>query len=639
MQRHSSWLIVLALLAVNPTVIVSAQGNQVANKQVASKPPAPQNYSGPEASIEFTVAPANSNSPGLMAGTDAVVRFKIVETKTGKPLTSLRPSAWLDLRDGPQLLTATECREKVRGFLSGSLAKTPTVDLNSYFILVLNKEPNISVIDPLIGLGSSKLRSLISLPGPGQDWIMSQDKKRLFVSMPTIGKVSMLETGSWKILSTIEASAHPGRLILSNDGKYLWIANNSDNAADGGVTVIDTATSKVAAQILTGLGRHEIVFDDNSTFAFVTNKTDGTLAIIDARRLTLVKQIKVGARPTGVAYSSLTKSAYVVSDGEKEIVAVGAQGLAVSRIAVPSGLQAIRIVPNGKFAFALNPAGNSVYVVDLVNGRIAHSLEIGPGAAQVTFSKEFAYVRSSSSEYVTLVQLSSLDQKPVLSRVPAGQKAPGQTENSLADAIVNAPDAGSVLIANAADKAIYYYVEGMVAPMGTFQNYRRDPLALLVLDNSLRETAPGEYASTIQLPGAGQYDVPVLLDAPRVVTCFRLTVNENPELPLVAGVPIKIEPQWPQASISAGKPVTLRFKVTDSSTQNPKLKLSDLRVLVFLAPGVWQQRMIATEVGAGVYEMIFTPPEPGQYHMFFESASLSVTFKQMNPLTLDVVKP
>jgi YVTN family beta-propeller protein len=635
MQRHSRWLIVLALVLLNSTAIVSAQG-----KQVGSKLPAPQTYSGPDASIEFIVAPAaQSSSPGLMAGTEAVVRFKIIDTKTGKPLSNLRPSTWLDLRDTPELLTATECRNKVSGFLAGSFSKRPTVDLNSYLILALNKEPNISVIDPLSGFGSSKLRSLISLPAPGQDWVMSRDKKQLFVSMPTIGKVSVFETGSWKILSTIDALAHPGRLRLSNDGKYLWIANNSDKAADSGVTVVDTASSKVAAQLQTGLGRHEIVFDDNNHFAFVTNKTDGTLTVIDARRLTLVKQIKVGATPTGVAYSSLTKSAYIVSDGDQAIVAVGVQGLAMSRVAVPSGLQAIRITPNGKFGFALNPAGNSVYVIDLLNGRVAHTLEVGPGAEQVTFSKEFAYVRASSSEYVTLVQLSSLDQKPVVSRVPAGQNAPGQTENVLADAVVNAPDAGSVLIANAADKVIYYYVEGMAAPMGTFRNYRRDPLALLVLDNNLRETAPGEYSSTVQLPGPGPYDVPVLLDAPRVVACFRVTVNENPELPSVAAVPIKVEPQWPQSGIAAGKPVTLRFKVTDSITQNPKLKLSDLRVLVFLAPGVWQQRMIATEVGAGIYEMSFTPPEPGVYYTFFESTSLGVTFRQMKPLVLDVVKP
>src|SRR6185436_8142912 len=70
-------------------------------------------------------------------------------------------------------------------------------------------------------------------------------------------------------------------------------------------------------------------------------------------------------------------------------------------------------------------------------------------------------------------------------------------------AIVPAPEEGAVLVANPADKMIYYYTEGMAAPMGSFQNYRRDPRALLVLDNSLAETASGVYSTTVRLGEAG----------------------------------------------------------------------------------------------------------------------------------------
>ena len=38
---------------------------------------------------------------------------------------------------------------------------------------------------------------------------------------------------------------------------------------------------------------------------------------------------------------------------------------------------------------------------------------------------------------------------------------------------------------------IYYYSEGMAAPMGNFQNYRRVPRAVKVVDRSLREEARG----------------------------------------------------------------------------------------------------------------------------------------------------
>jgi hypothetical protein len=61
--------------------------------------------------------------------------------------------------------------------------------------------------------------------------------------------------------------------------------------------------------------------------------------------------------------------------------------------------------------------------------------------------------------------------------------------------MVPAPEGNSVLIANPADRVIYYYSEGMAAPMGSFQNYRREPRALMVVDRSLREVTSGVYTT------------------------------------------------------------------------------------------------------------------------------------------------
>ena len=44
------------------------------------------------------------------------------------------------------------------------------VDLNGYFVLVLNKEPTVYVIDPFVGItGRTNLYASISLREPGTD--------------------------------------------------------------------------------------------------------------------------------------------------------------------------------------------------------------------------------------------------------------------------------------------------------------------------------------------------------------------------------------------------------------------------------------------------------------------------------------
>jgi hypothetical protein len=154
------------------------------------------------------------------------VRFKITDSNTGQPLTNLRPAAWIDQRTTGPGTDAKECREKVQSFLQPGFNRSASVDLNKYFILALNSEPNISVIDPTSGFGGSKLYTLVGLRSPGEDWVLSADKKRLYVSMPEANQLRdrhrYLEGGCQH-----RRWVRPARIALQHDNRYLWVGNNS----------------------------------------------------------------------------------------------------------------------------------------------------------------------------------------------------------------------------------------------------------------------------------------------------------------------------------------------------------------------------------------------------------------------------
>jgi hypothetical protein len=293
------------------------------------------------------------------------------------------------------------------------------------------------------------------------------------------------------------------------------------------------------------------------------------------------------------------------------------------------------VLPDSRFGFAINPATNKVYVFDLTSNRLLHAVPVGPEADQITFTREFAYVRSTANEFVTMIKLANLEKEVSVSQFPAGEKAPRESNSrSLADAIVPAPEEGAVLVANPADRMIYFYTEGMAAPMGSFQNYKRVPKAVLVLDNGLREHPRGVYTTTVRLGPAGRYDVALLLDSPRLVNCFDVTVAENPSMPKAGPVPIKVQPLLENATPRVGENFKVRVKVTDSINGTAKPGLDDLGVLVFLAPGIWQHREIARSLGEGIYEMSFVPPEVGVYYIYFQSPSLAVLYNQITPFTV-----
>ena len=598
-----------------------------------------QTFTAQGISIEFSATPARPGATDLVAGEEMTVRFKITGTSGGVPLSNLRPIAWIDQRQTKTPLEARVCREKVQAFLQPSFSSRPTADLNTYFILALNNEPNISVIDPLSGFGGSKLYTLIPLKSPGEDWVMTEDNKRLYVSMPAVNQVAVIDIATWKVIANVDAGTAPIRVALQHDERYLWVGNDSVSA--GGVTVIDTATNKIAAQLKTGLGHHEIAFTDDDRLAFVTNKESGTLSLIDIRKLAVMKDFKVGSQPTAIAFSSLSQTAYVANEGDGTIAAISARkNDMVARIQTEPGVRVIRIPSTGHYGFAVNSRTNTVYAFDLSSNRVVQRVPVGPGSDQLSFTKQFAYVRSAGSEFVTMINMANIGKEANVTKFPAGQRAPGESSSrSHAASIVPAPEEGAVLVANPADKMIYYYTEGMAAPMGSFQNYKRDPRALLVMDNSLRETARGVYTTTARLSNPGHYDVAFLLDSPRLINCFAINVAENPNAPKQVESVFKIEPVAKEAIARAGERFTLRFKVIDYKTGAAKTGLSDVSVLVFLAPGIWQQRELAKAMAEGVYETSFVPPNAGVYYVFIQSPSLGLRYNQSTPLTIQAVKP
>lgn len=603
---------------------------------MAQQKSGPQKFERGGVEVEFTIEPIEeAGKPAeLMEAKEAVVRFKIHDTATKTPLSGVKPAVWLTQR-GDADADDKHCREKVQSFLQGNLRSRPDVDLNAYYVLALNEEANISVIDPLLGFGTSKLLTLIMLKSPGEDWVQKIRDEKLFVSMPDANQVAVVDTSTWKVVANIDTGVKPTRVRLQPDERYLWVGN--DEGDSSGVTVIDTATLKVLGQVTTGKGHHEFAFSNDNRFAFVTNEQDGTLSVIDIQNLAKVKDLKTGAPATSIAFSALGNALYIVNENDGNITVVDTRSQQIkTRIQTKPGIRNVRFAPGSRWGFVPNPKENVVYVFDASTNRLAHTISVANGPDQVTFTDTFAYLRPSGSTEVSIVRLSTLTSQPDIATFPSGQIPPAQArgKQSIADIMVPAPEGGSVLVANPADRVIYYYSEGMAAPMGSFQNYRRQPRALMVVDRSLREVTAGVYTATTKLPKSGVYDVAFLLDSPRITHCFSAEAKPNPDVPREKQVALRIEYLNKDKELRVAENFKLRFKLVDNATSRAKSDLKDVRVLTMLASGVWQKRDFARPVGDGVYELDIKVPQTGLYFVFVESRSQGVSFRQLPSLTL-----
>jgi hypothetical protein len=303
------------------------------------------------------------------------------------------------------------------------------------------------------------------------------------------------------------------------------------------------------------------------------------------------------------------------------------------------GSRMIRFAPGGRYGFEVNTNESTVNIFDAASNRMLHEVKVGKAPDQIIFSNTFAFIRSLETESVNMIRLATIGTEIDITEFPGGQEIPAQGASPVrADSIVLAPEGNAVILANPADKVLYYYTEGMAAPMGNFQNYRREPVAVLIVDRSLRETTPGVYSTTVKLPASGNYDVAFLTDSPRIAHCFETAADPNPRLKEERSVALRIEPQVKETNLTVGQNFSLRFKLIETSTNKVKGDLEDVRVLTFLAPGTWQRRDLAKSVGQGIYEINLNVPEAGVYMVYVESASMGVRYRDLPHLTLEAIE-
>ena len=61
----------------------------------------------------------------------------------------------------------------------------------------------------------------------------------------------MIDTESFKLISQVQTGSEPVRVAIQPDQRYVWVGNNA-KGDEGGVTVVDTESLEVAAELKTG---------------------------------------------------------------------------------------------------------------------------------------------------------------------------------------------------------------------------------------------------------------------------------------------------------------------------------------------------------------------------------------------------
>ena len=585
--------------------------------------------------VEFSTRPTRAGVDKVMAADWADVTFRITDASTGEPIKGRYPAAWMDLAKAWEAKgdKPMSCRDRVSTYLQGIVGVRPMIDLNSHFLLIMNRDASISVIDPAVGItGITNLFAQVTLDRPGADWAKTGDQKRLFVTMPLSNKVALVDTETFKVTAEINVGEQPFRAKLQGDERYLWVGNNASKADQSGVTVIDTVDLKEVAFIATGEGHHEIAFSNDDRYAFVSNRDAGTVTVIEVQSLNKVKDLKTGEVPISLAFSPLGKALYVADGKTGVITVVDPESLEVrASIEAKPGLGPMRFSEDGRWGMVVNPVDHNVYVIDASADKLAHTIQVGTQPYQVSFTRGYGYIRSLGTAQVGLIPLSELDesQTPPVTYIPAGQNPPGvAAEISIADSMVPSIKQAAAYIVNQAEGTVHYYLEGLAAPMGAFRNYGHEARAIEIVDRSLGEREPGVYTGRVKIPVEGSYDIAFMMDTPRFLHCFSTTVEPNPEMKTTSAK-LAVEYQIEKRAVPVGGSTKVKFKLTNPVTAEPKADIADLTVLYYRSDGRGRTVVPATALGGGLYEATVRVDMATTYYVFVGSRSEELKYSDL----------
>lgn len=554
-----------------------------------------------ETKVDRGIAVGLEVTPRALTEGDTMRVAFTLRDESGTPLENARPAAWL----AP---AGRDCTSEAARFLGGGITDRASVDFNNYYVLALNDDATISVVDPRFSFGGSQLLALVPLAGRGEDWALTPDGDTLYVSMPAAGKIAVIDTRAWKVRRNVDVGGAPSQVVL-RDGR-LWVVTGQ------GIAVIENE------RVLERRSGDAIAFDDR-----------GNALVLDRG---VIQTVSVAPR-SFIAWSKAAQMLYAADPESGRVVAIRGTKVAAS-IDVEKGFSQLRFTPDGRYAFLPTPGANIVQVIDTASNRIVQIADIPDGPDQVTFTETLAYVRRRGSETVMMIPLQRIGAADSIgvADFTGGQHPLGAGRfPSLADSIVEAPVGPAVLVANPKDRSIYYYKEGMAAPMGGFKNGSREPRAVLVVDRSLRERSKGLYATTAVVNDPGKYNVVFFLDAPRVVTCFPVEVTERAENAAKRANAAYVEPLVQVTSAQAGTPAQVSFRIADAATRRTR-EAGAVEVVVMQAPGIWQRRMTAEPSSDGHYAIQITPPSAGTYFVYVASAAAGLPINNSHFMRFEV---
>lgn len=247
-----------------------------------------------------------------------------------------------------------------------------------------------------------------------------------FELMHTISdSVSLKDFGYSKSSGTYKGAPVEG--TFSPDGKYLYVSNYamygkgynkegtdtcspSDGYDKSFVYRINRSNYKIDAVYPVGSVPKVVEVTPDNKYVLVANWCSYTVSVISVEKNKVVKTVKIGRYPRGIAINNDSTKAYIAEMGGSRVHVIDLQDFTTTFIPIGSNPRAIVLSPDNSTMYVTMNLSGKVASWDLINNKAGKSVKTGNAARSLAINTDGSqlYVVNYKSDTMSRVRTSDM---------------------------------------------------------------------------------------------------------------------------------------------------------------------------------------------------------------------------------------
>ncbi len=217
---------------------------------------------------------------------------------------------------------------------------------------------------------------------------------KLYVTNSFTDNVSVINTVTNTLLTTIAVGEQPGPMVVDGDKLYVINVNS------GSVSVINTNTNAVMTTITVGTSPLAAIYANDTVY--VLNLGSNNISMIDTLTDTMLGNISTGFDPFSAAYTNNTL--FVANRASNSVYAIGQDGV----VSIPAVQAPITTFLVGTKLYVLNFNRNetdhgNITVIDTIAKSVLYNINVVPFPNTITRVGTKLYIGSSMGGDISIV--------------------------------------------------------------------------------------------------------------------------------------------------------------------------------------------------------------------------------------------